>query len=71
MAGHYHKRDGQVYVQTWHGTPLKKIGFDITQPQFISGAGYFEVLAADVAKLGPAAVAQPVQHVDHAPGVPL
>ncbi len=50
MGGHYHKRDGQVYVQTWHGTPLKKIGFDITQPQFISGAGYFDVLAADVAK---------------------
>ena len=50
MGLNYHKRDGQVYVQTWHGTPLKKIGFDITQPQFISGAGYFEVLAADVAK---------------------
>jgi CDP-glycerol glycerophosphotransferase len=50
MGLNYHKRDGQFYVQTWHGTPLKKIGFDITQPQFISGAGYFEVLAADVAK---------------------
>jgi CDP-glycerol glycerophosphotransferase len=50
MGLNYHKRDGQVYVQTWHGTPLKKIGFDITQPQFISGVGYFEVLAADVAK---------------------
>ena len=22
-------RDGQVYVQTWHGTPLKKIGLDV------------------------------------------
>jgi CDP-glycerol glycerophosphotransferase len=50
MGMNYHKRDGQVYVQTWHGTPLKKIGFDITQPQFISGVGYFDVLAADVAK---------------------
>jgi CDP-glycerol glycerophosphotransferase len=49
MSGRYHKRDGQVYVQTWHGTPLKRIGFDITQPQFISGVGYFEVLAGDVA----------------------
>jgi CDP-glycerol glycerophosphotransferase len=49
MSGRYHKRDGQVYVQTWHGTPLKKIGFDIAQPQFISGAGYFEVLREDVA----------------------
>jgi CDP-glycerol glycerophosphotransferase len=50
MGMNYHKRDGQVYAQTWHGTPLKKIGFDITQPQFISGVGYFEVLAADVAR---------------------
>src|ERR1019366_1751925 len=30
----YRKRDGQVYLQTWHGTPLKRIGFDIEQPQF-------------------------------------
>ena len=22
-------RDGQVYVQTWHGTPLKRLGYDI------------------------------------------
>jgi CDP-glycerol glycerophosphotransferase len=50
MGGHYHKRDGQFYAQTWHGTPLKKIGFDISQPQFISGMGYFDVLAADVAR---------------------
>ena len=23
------KRPGQVYIQTWHGTPLKRLGFDI------------------------------------------
>jgi CDP-glycerol glycerophosphotransferase (TagB/SpsB family) len=23
------KREGNVYIQTWHGTPLKKLGFDI------------------------------------------
>ncbi len=23
------KREGQVYIQTWHGTPLKKLGYDI------------------------------------------
>ncbi|MEV0838575.1 glycosyltransferase [Actinocatenispora sera] len=23
------KRDGQVYLNTWHGTPLKKMGYDI------------------------------------------
>jgi CDP-glycerol glycerophosphotransferase len=26
------KRPGNVYLQTWHGTPLKKLGFDITIP---------------------------------------
>ncbi len=24
-----HKRKGQVYIQTWHGTPLKRLGYDI------------------------------------------
>jgi CDP-glycerol glycerophosphotransferase len=50
MEAAFRKRDGQVYVQTWHGTPLKKIGFDIERPQFISGTSYFEQLASDVAK---------------------
>jgi CDP-glycerol glycerophosphotransferase len=50
MGTAYQKRDGQVYVQTWHGTPLKRIGFDIGQPRFISGTRYFDVLAGDVAK---------------------
>jgi CDP-glycerol glycerophosphotransferase len=26
------KRPGQVYLNTWHGTPLKKMGFDIGDP---------------------------------------
>ena len=26
------KRAGNVYLQTWHGTPLKKLGYDITIP---------------------------------------
>jgi CDP-glycerol glycerophosphotransferase len=50
MQGNYQKRDGQIYVQTWHGTPLKRIGFDIEQPQFISGTSYFDQLARDIAK---------------------
>jgi CDP-glycerol glycerophosphotransferase len=50
MQPPYWKRDGQVYLQTWHGTPLKRIGFDISRPQFISGTAYFDYLAADVAK---------------------
>jgi CDP-glycerol glycerophosphotransferase len=46
----YRKRDGQVYLQTWHGTPLKRIGFDIERPQFASGRSYFAQLASDVAQ---------------------
>jgi CDP-glycerol glycerophosphotransferase len=50
MPAWYTKRDGQVYVQTWHGTPLKKIGFDVEQPQFISGTRYLDHLAQEVTK---------------------
>jgi len=50
MQDWYVKREGQVYVQTWHGTPLKRIGFDVAHPQFISGTRYLDHLAQDVAK---------------------
>jgi len=50
MQAPFRKRDGQTYLQTWHGTPLKKIGFDIANPQFISGTAYFDHLAQDVAQ---------------------
>ena len=50
MQPFFRKREGQVYLQTWHGTPLKRIGFDIGLPQFASGTAYFERLASDVAK---------------------
>jgi CDP-glycerol glycerophosphotransferase len=50
MPTGYEKRAGQVYVQTWHGTPLKRIGFDVEQLQSISGAKYLDHLAVDVAK---------------------
>jgi CDP-glycerol glycerophosphotransferase len=50
MQPEFRKRDGQVYLQTWHGTPLKKIGFDIGKPQFASGTAYFDHLASDIAK---------------------
>jgi CDP-glycerol glycerophosphotransferase len=46
----FRKRDGQFYLQTWHGTLLKKIGFDIENPQSISGRAYFDHLARDVAQ---------------------
>ena len=50
MQAWYTRREGQVYVQTWHGTPLKRIGFDVARPQFISGTRYLDHLAQDVAK---------------------
>ncbi len=46
----YRRRAGQRYVQTWHGTPLKRLGWDIVKPSFVSGDRYFEFLAGDVAQ---------------------
>jgi CDP-glycerol glycerophosphotransferase len=50
MQPPFRKRGGQLYLQTWHGTMLKRIGFDIANPQFISGTAYFDHLARDVAQ---------------------
>ncbi len=46
----YRKRRGQRYVQTWHGTPLKRIGYDIGEPAMASGRRYLDYMAADVAQ---------------------
>lgn len=29
----FHKRPGQIYLQTWHGTALKRIGIDARKPR--------------------------------------
>jgi CDP-glycerol glycerophosphotransferase len=29
FPGYFRKREGQLYIQTWHGTPLKRLGRDI------------------------------------------
>ena len=50
MPAKFEKRQGQFYVQTWHGTLLKRIGFDVENPQFVGGTKYNEHLARDVAK---------------------
>ncbi|NMO50353.1 CDP-glycerol:glycerophosphate glycerophosphotransferase [Actinoplanes sp. TBRC 11911] len=42
----FRPRDGQVVVQTWHGTPLKRIGFDIENLQF-ADKKYFEKLEVE------------------------
>ncbi|WP_425839858.1 bifunctional glycosyltransferase/CDP-glycerol:glycerophosphate glycerophosphotransferase [Streptomyces fractus] len=43
----FRRRDEQVVVQTWHGTPLKKIGHDIDSPQF-ADRDYLERLPTEV-----------------------
>jgi CDP-glycerol glycerophosphotransferase (TagB/SpsB family)/glycosyltransferase involved in cell wall biosynthesis len=44
------RRAGQKYVQTWHGTPLKRLGYDIASPSFASGRRYFDFMDRDVAQ---------------------
>ncbi|MFI6520090.1 CDP-glycerol glycerophosphotransferase family protein [Spirillospora sp. NPDC050679] len=44
------KRPGQVYLQTWHGTPLKRVGFDIAAPRFNGARDYLRRFGEDVAK---------------------
>ncbi|WP_061297948.1 CDP-glycerol glycerophosphotransferase family protein [Clostridium botulinum] len=34
------KKKGNVYIQTWHGTPLKKLGLDMT---FVNMSGYSDI----------------------------
>jgi CDP-glycerol glycerophosphotransferase len=46
----FSRRAGQKYVQTWHGTPLKRLGYDIASPSFVSGRRYFDFMDRDVAQ---------------------
>ncbi len=41
------KRDGQVYLNTWHGTPLKLMGFDMPDGAYESANTLRNLLAAD------------------------
>jgi CDP-glycerol glycerophosphotransferase (TagB/SpsB family)/glycosyltransferase involved in cell wall biosynthesis len=52
LAQPFQLRSGQRYVQTWHGTPLKRLGYDIVKPSFASGSRFFDFMAADVAQWG-------------------
>ncbi len=53
------KRRDAFYLQTWHGTPFKRIGFDLPDPD----PGYLDHLAAERAQwdllLSPSAVSTP------------
>lgn len=48
MPGWFRKRSGAWYVQTWHGTPLKRIAFDIEEPRFSGSRRYLESLRREV-----------------------
>ena len=60
----FRRREGQTCLQTWHGTPLKRIGLDIAQPQFETGLVYADVLRQAAANwdllLSPNAFSTPV-----------
>ncbi len=50
MPGYFRKRPGTTYLQAWHGTPLKRLAFDVPNPSFAESARYLDRLARDIAK---------------------
>ena len=49
LPGYFRKRRGCTYLQTWHGTPLKRIAFDIDNDRFrAENRKYLENLGRDV-----------------------
>ena len=60
----YRKRAGQFYLQTWHGTPLKRIGLDIEPPRRPNTLAYLARQDEDTPKwdllLAPNAFATPI-----------
>lgn len=47
FPGYFTKREGQIYINTWHGIPLKTIGFDIPSGNVSNGNSARNLLAAD------------------------
>jgi CDP-glycerol glycerophosphotransferase len=43
----FSKRDGQVYINTWHGTPLKQMGYDMPNGAMDSANTIRNFVAAD------------------------
>jgi CDP-glycerol glycerophosphotransferase len=48
MPGYWRKRRQQAYLQTWHGTPLKKLGRDIQRPAMPKARRYMRDFSRDV-----------------------
>ncbi len=49
LPSYFRKKPGCIYVQTWHGTPLKRIAFDVANPTFKGSKRYFRTLQREVA----------------------
>ena len=50
MPGYYRKPRGTSYLQTWHGTPLKRIAHDIQGSEFAGDRRFFHRVRQDVAR---------------------
>ena len=60
---------GQLYVQTWHGTPLKRIGFDIEPAAVRQRHGLLRPSWPRRRPVGPLLSPNPFSTPDHAAGV--
>lgn len=47
FPSYFTKKDGQIYINTWHGVPLKKMGFDMPNGQVESANTIRNLMAAD------------------------
>jgi CDP-glycerol glycerophosphotransferase len=50
LPGYARIPPGAFYLQTWHGTPLKRIGLDIPRPSFSDAGPYLELMRRDVGR---------------------
>jgi CDP-glycerol glycerophosphotransferase len=48
LPSYFRKKDATAYLQTWHGTPLKRIAFDIEDPAFAVKDRYFAALRREI-----------------------
>jgi CDP-glycerol glycerophosphotransferase len=49
LPGYFRKKPSTSYLQTWHGTPLKRIAFDLEDPTFASEKQrYFAALRREI-----------------------
>jgi CDP-glycerol glycerophosphotransferase len=48
MPGYFHKPRSTTYLQTWHGTPLKRIAFDIPGRSLANPPKYLRSLRRDI-----------------------